>query len=254
VITLPRWDKKANFKYYLLSFLTLLFSWEVLALLLRNPALPPPLLALQQFVKILPATLWKHILISTYRVLISLGLGLILAVPLGLFLSRKENLDRFLAPLVYLLYPVPKIALLPVIIAIFNIGEISKIFTITLVIFFQIFVTTRDAARKVSQYSIYSVLSLGASMKDIYRHVIIPSCLPDIFTAIRISLGTAIAVLFFAESFATLQGLGYFIMEAWSRFYYPDVFAGILGISILGFCLFLLVDLVQRFVCPWLFI
>jgi len=254
VTMLPSWDRKAYLKYYLLSFLVLLFLWEALALLVKNPALPPPLLALQQFVKIFPKTLWQHVLISTYRVLISLGLGLIFAVPLGLLLSRKEKLDRFLAPFIYLLYPVPKIALLPVIIAIFNIGEVSKIFTITLVIFFQILVTTRDAARRVPQYSIYSVLSLGASMKDIYRHVIIPACLPDIFTAVRISLGTAIAVLFFAESFATLRGLGYFIMEAWSRFHYPDVFAGILGISILGFCLFLLVDLVQRLVCPWLFI
>jgi len=141
-----------------------------------------------------------------------------------------------------------------VIFAIFKLGDTSKIFLITLIIFFQILMTARDAAVKVPPNSIISVQSLGANTADIYLHVIIPACLPDIFTAIRISLGTAISVLFFAESFATMQGLGYFIFDAWSRINYPEMFAGILAISLVGLFLFLVTDFLQRILCPWLYV
>lgn len=192
-------------------------------------------------------------MISTYRVLTSILVGLALAVPLGLYIGRNTNIDKWLSPQLYLIYPIPKIALLPVIFAIFKIGDLSKIVLIVLIIFFQILITTRDAAKNIPENSILSVLSLGATPREIYSHVIIPSCLPEIFTAIRISLGTAISVLFFTESFATVEGLGYFIFEAWSRVNYPEMFAGIIAISLQGFVLFLLVDYLQRLICPWLY-
>lgn len=249
-------NNRSSKKYlnYFLAVLVLLLGWEIFALLLRNPALPRPLPALVTFIHVFPEGLWRHFLISTYRVLVSLLLGLTIAVPLGLYIGRNSKLDHWLAPQLYLLYPIPKIALLPVVFAIFKIGDLSKIILIVLIIFFQILVTSRDAAQKIPTNTILSVLSLGATTKDVYRHVIIPGCLPEIFTAVRISLGTAISVLFFAESFATLEGLGYFIFDAWSRVNYPEMFAGIIAISLQGFILFLLVDLIQRFVCPWLYV
>lgn len=239
---------------YLLAILALFVGWEILSLLLRSPALPDPVSALRDFIKVFPRELWQHFLVSSYRVFFSLFLGIFLAVPVGIYLGREERIDRYLAPHIYLLYPIPKIALLPVIFVIFKIGDTSKIFLITLIIFFQILVTARDAARKVPQASVTSVLSLGARPLDIYRHVIIPACLPDIFTAVRISLGTAISALFFAESFATSQGLGYFIFDAWSRINYPEMFAGIMAMSLLGFLLFLAVDLLQHLLCPWQYV
>lgn len=239
---------------YVLAVLLFFIGWDILAHILSNPALPKPLPAITQFFTIFPHTLWKHFLSSSYRVLTSLLIGILLAAPLGLFIGLSERIDRFFAPFIYLLYPIPKIALLPVIFIIFKIGDASKIFLITLIIFFQILVTSRDAAKKVPSASIISVLSLGANRWEIYKHVVIPACLPEIFTAIRISLGTAISVLFFAESFATFQGLGYFIFETWSRISYQEMFAGILALSLLGALLFLLVDILQRLLCPWLYV
>jgi ABC-type nitrate/sulfonate/bicarbonate transport system permease component len=238
---------------YITAVLFLFVFWDILALLLRNPALPRPIPALASFVQIFPQNLWRHFLVSTYRVLVSLFVGLALAVPLGLYLGREPKLDKWLSPQLYLTYPIPKIALLPVIFAIFNIGDLSKIILIVLIIFFQIIVTVRDAAQNIPANSVLSVLSLGATPAEIYRHVIIPGCLPEIFTAVRISLGTAISILFFAESFATFDGLGYFIFEAWSRVNYPEMFAGIIAISLQGFILFLILDLLQRRICPWLY-
>ena len=221
---------------------------------MRNPALPDPYSALSTFCRVFPSTLWLHFLVSAYRVFASLLLSLLIAAPLGIFLGRDNRLDRYFGPLLYLLYPIPKIALLPVIIVIFGLGDASKIFTITLVLFFQILVTTRDAAKKVHPNSVVSVKSLGANSWDVYWHVVIPACLPDVFTSIRISLGTAISVLFFTESFATFQGLGYYIFDAWSRIDYPEMFAGILGMSLLGLLMFILVDFLQHILCPWLYV
>ncbi|MGD0153259.1 MAG: ABC transporter permease [Thermacetogeniaceae bacterium] len=247
-------DRRGAYQGYFLAVLGLLICWELLSLILNNPALPNPYAALATFVWVFPTTLWMHFLVSAYRVVVSLVLGTLIAVPLGVYLGREDRLDRYFAPILYLLYPIPKIALLPVIIVIFSLGDVSKIFIITLILFFQILVTTRDAAKKVHPHSIVSIRSLGARPRDIYWHVVLPACLPDIFTSIRISLGTAIAVLFFTESFATFQGLGYYIFEAWSRIAYPEMFAGILGMSLLGLLLFLLVDFLQRLCCPWLYV
>jgi NitT/TauT family transport system permease protein len=120
-----------------------------------------------------------------------------------------------------------------------------------MILFFQILVTARDAARNVSDYYILSLRSLGAGEWDVYRHVIFPASLPKILTAMRISIGTAIAVLFFAESFATNQGLGYFILDSWSRADYNSLYSGIITMALLGFSLYLVVEILERKFCRW---
>ncbi|HCG98619.1 MAG TPA: ABC transporter permease, partial [Actinobacteria bacterium] len=86
---------------------------------------------------------------------------------------------------------------------------------------------------------------------QIYKHVVYPASLPKMFTALRIASGTAIAVLFFAESFATEEGLGYFIMDAWSRFNYSDMFGGIVAMALMGLLIYELLDVVERRACAW---
>ena len=199
---------------YLLAAAVFLAGWQLLAFLAHNPALPPPGLALARFFRSWPQPLGGHFLASLARVLAGLFLSLFLAVPLGLFLGRARRFDLLAAPLVYLSYPVPKVVFLPLLMVFLGIGEASKVFLMILIIFFQVLVTTRDAARGISQQSIYSMLSLGAGAWDVYRHVILPACLPDILTATRIGLGTAVAVLFFTETVAGTSGLGYFILDA----------------------------------------
>ncbi len=184
------------------------------------------------------------------RVLYSILLAFSLAFPLGV-LSRESTFDRIFSPFLYLLYPIPHIVLLPLYILLFGIGDFARIALIATILFFQIAVTTRDAARQVSEYYVYSILSLGASKFDVYRHVIIPAAMPKIITAIRISVGTAVAVLFFAESFATTSGLGYLIMDSWSRADYEMMYAAIVSMALLGFSLYLVLDVVEKWVCRW---
>lgn len=236
---------------YLLAAAIFLLGWQALAWLVDNPALPGPLPALAAFVRQWPGALSRHFLVSLWRVLASLVISLALAVPLGLYLGRQERLDSLLAPLVYLTYPIPKVVFLPLVMVLAGIGEAAKLTIMVLIIFFQVLVTTRDAARGVSRQSVFSLLSLGAGPWGVYRHVVIPACLPDILTATRISLGTAVAVLFFAETVAGNSGLGYFILDAWYRAEFGQMFAGILGMGLLGLGLYVVLDVAERRLCPW---
>uniref|UniRef100_A0A7C3RB24 ABC transporter permease n=1 Tax=Archaeoglobus fulgidus TaxID=2234 RepID=A0A7C3RB24_ARCFL len=240
---------EASYKGYLITLLSLIFLWGVASYLLKNPALPSPVEVLVLMLS--RRELLSHAAVSLLRVIYSLALALSLALPAGIF-SREKVVDVAVSPVIYLLYPIPHIVLLPLYILIFGIGDLSRVLLIATILFFQIAVTTRDAAKQVSEYYIYSILSLGASKIDIYRHVIIPAVMPKIMTALRISIGTAIAVLFFAESFATTSGLGYLIIDSWSRADYRMMYAAITTMALLGFMLYVIVENVERRVCRWL--
>jgi len=225
--------------------------WHILAVFVQNQMLPTPWQAVSEFFGIFRSTLWMHFDASTSRVVVSLLLAAAIGVPAGLVTGREEILDRFLSPVIYLIYPIPKIVFLPIIFLFFGLGDFPKVFMISLIVTFQILVTARDAAKGIPAQNVYSMISLGANRWHIYYHVIWPACLPKILTSLRISLGTAIAVLFFVESFATTEGLGYFIMDSWSRAEYSEMFAGIIGMSVLGLMLYILVDIIEAKWCRW---
>lgn len=229
----------------------LLAGWQVLAALIGSSALPGPGPALEAFGRLFSGALLPEMLVSGQRVVVSMALGTALAVPLGLVLGRSPRIDAVAAPLIFLTYPVPKIVFLPVLLVLFGIGSVPKIALITLIVFFQILVTARDAARAIPVGSVLSVRSLGAGGAQVFRHVVVPAALPDVFTALRISTGTAIAVLFFSESIAGTDGIGYYIIDAWSRIAYRDMFAGIIAMAILGVVLYELLEMAEARVCRW---
>ena len=132
-----------------------------------------------------------------------------------------------MTPFAYLLAPVPKIALLPVIMLLVGLGEASRVIVVFLVLFFQFLVAARDGARAVPEAYYLSLASLGARPRHLLRWVTWPAVLPALFTALRVGIATALAVLFFAETFGTRWGLGYFVVESWMRMAYPDLYAGV---------------------------
>ncbi len=236
---------------YVLAFLALTIFWQLLAWVLSKPVLPPPLVAIKALVEGLSGELKVHLMVSAYRILASLAWATLVAVPLGLLIGRIYHLDRLVAPLIYLVYPVPKVVFLPVVLVLMGLGDISKIFLIGLIAFFQILVATRDAARGVEKELVYSLRSLGATQVHIFRHVVFPAALPKIITSLRIALGTSIAVLFITETVATSTGIGYYLMDAWARVAYDDLFAGVLAMGLMGFGLYLLLDWLEKRICPW---
>jgi ABC-type nitrate/sulfonate/bicarbonate transport system permease component len=230
--------------------LALLAGWWLLALAVNQPALPRPSAALVTFAADWSA-IWPQILVSAGRVLVAMAIGTLLAVPIGLTLGRSSRADAVAAPLIFLTYPVPKVVFLPVLYVLLGLGNLAKITLIALIVFFQILVTARDAAKAVPEQSVLSIRSLGASRLDVYRHVIAPASMSDIFTALRIGTGTAIAVLFLAETIAGSDGIGYYIGDAWGRIDYPSMFAGILGMALLGVVLYEGLDALESWVMRW---
>lgn len=235
---------------YLAAVLVLLATWGLLSWAVDSPALPGPVTALTEFARLLPE-LWPQALISLWRVVSAMVVGTVLAVPLGLAMGRLPRADAVLAPLVFLTYPIPKVVFLPVLLVLLGLGDLSKIALISLIVFFQILVTARDAAKAVPEGAVLSVRSLGARGWSVARHVVVPAALPEIFTALRIGTGTAVAVLFLAESIAGTSGLGWFIVDAWGRIDYPAMFAGIIAMALLGVVLYEALDSVESWATRW---
>jgi NitT/TauT family transport system permease protein len=237
----------------LLATAGLLVAWQLASMIINKPVLPPPWEVLHAFVVELPQGLGRHTLVSAWRVVASILVAVAAALPAGLALGLSPTANRLASPVIYLLYPIPKIVLLPVILLLLGIGNLSKIFIIALILFFQMLVVVRDQAANLRPELIASVRSLGAGRRAVFRFVYLPACLPAVLTSLRVSIGTAIAVLFFAESFATNSGLGYYIIvETWGRLAYPEMYAGVVAMSLLGLALYILVDRLQWRLCPWL--
>ena len=236
----------------LLTVALLLLVWEIIARLLQVSVLPPASEVLLVFFQELPGDLGRHLLSSTGRTLVSIALAVTLATPLGLALGQSKKLSGLLSPLIYILYPIPKLVFLPIVLLFLGVGNVSKIFLIALILWFQVLVVVRDEASAIRPELVHSVRSLGGGRRALFRFVYLPACLPAVLTAIRVSIGTAIAVLFFAESFATTSGLGYYIIvDTWGRLDYAAMYAGVVAMSLLGVVLFFTVDRLERRLCPW---
>jgi NitT/TauT family transport system permease protein len=232
--------------------LLLLLIWQFGSMALGKAFLPGPVASFAVFFSLLAnGTLLPHFAISAVRLLVSIAIALILAVPVGFGLGRSPGMDRYLGPLVYILYPLPKAVFLPVIVVLLGIGNAPKILLITLVIFFQIVIVARDAARSIPKALADTMLSLNGSRWQTFRYLILPYCLPGILTSLRITLGSAIAVLFFAETFASFDGMGYFILNSMETREYPSMYAGIIALAVLGVICYAAVDFAERKLCRW---
>lgn len=224
-----------------------LLLWQGMAWVISRPILPAPATVLPVFFSLLPGELGLHLLASTGRVVAAVLLAAVTAAPLGLALGQMPLLDRLFNPLIAIVYPIPKIVLLPVIYVLFGITNISKIFLIALILFFQILVVVRDEAAQLRPELIFSVRSLGAGRRALFRYVYLPASLPATLTALRVTTGTAIAVLFIAEQSLTRYGLGYYIVvETYQVLRYPEMYAGILAMSLLGLFLYTFLDWLER--------
>ena len=237
---------------YFFTLLILVVLWHGASLLLGSNLLPGPQPVFARMgQEIGQRIFWAHLQASTWRIGGGLFFASLIAIPSGLILGSSQRLDRLFAPLIYLSYPIPKIVLMPIILLLFGLGETSKIVLIGIIIFFQLLITTRDSARKISTEVIYSLKSLGGNRWHFYRHVVWPVSLPGIFTSLRIGTGTAVAVLFFVESISARRGLGLYLIDAWGRADYNAMFVGIIALSVVGIVLYEIFDILEKRICKW---
>ncbi|QJW48718.1 ABC transporter permease subunit [bacterium BFN5] len=133
----------------------------------------------------------------------------------------------------------------------FGLGESSKILMIFLIIVFQVIIAVRDGVKGIPKETYYPLYSLGAGFKDICRDILIPASMPKFLTSLRVAMATAVSVLFFTETFGTTYGMGYFIMDAWMRVNYLEMYSGIAVLSNIGLILFGTIDYIERKTCSW---
>lgn len=236
---------------FLQGFLLINLLWWIASVCLDMSVVPNPILVYKQFHKVLTDDILVHILASLKRIGIGLFLSLIIGIPIGIVMAYSKRANKILYPLIYFSYPIPKTALLPIAMLLWGMRDGSKIVIIFLIIVFQVIVSVRDSVDHIDATMYQVTKSAGANKRQIIRHVTLPAILPEILTSIRVSLGTAVSILFFVEAYGTKYGMGYYILDAWSRINYIGMYIGIIVISIVGFILFVSVDVIADKICRW---
>jgi NitT/TauT family transport system permease protein len=238
-----------------LAAIALLLVWQIVAIVVNMPILPAPLKVFSVFIEELQHGLLNHFVFSLWRVFAGMALSVLVAAPVGLAIGESKTLNRIFSPLIYLLYPIPKVVFVPVVILFLGIGDVAKITIMFLILFFQIVVLVRDQAAGLPPQLIQSLNSLGAGRRALFRFVYLPASLPAILTALRQSIGTAVAVLYITELSATKYGLGYYIYYNGSTLLdYPAMYAGVMAMSLLGLGMYFSVDWLERKLCQWKFV
>jgi len=219
--------------------LLLVVAWQVLATLGWLPAfLVSPLIVVDQFVGLLrTGELLAHARDSLYRSLAGFALGAGFGVGLGLLAGVSGRVAQFFDPLISLTYPVPKIAILPVLIVWFGIGDASKIVVIMISCFYPCFIAALYGVRATDQTWIWAAQNMGATRWQVFWKVIVPAAAPQLFTGLRVALALAFILMFSSEMIGSSNrtGLGFLILNAEAGGRFDAIFAAILAIAILGF-------------------
>lgn len=235
----------------LMGALLLNLLWYLAALLLNTPVLVNPLTVYSQIGTVWQQSMSAHLLASLLRIVIGISIALVLGFMVALSMFRYKNFGRVMDSFVYFCYPIPKLALLPIIMLLAGLGDVTKIIMIVLIIIFQIIVNLRDSLRNISKESFLVLTSLGATHAQLMRHLILPAITPEALSTLRVAIGTAISVLFVTETYGTNKGMGFFIVDAWMRISYTEMYVGIVVLGMAGFFLFLLVDGLETALCRW---
>ncbi|GAA3310436.1 ABC transporter permease [Arthrobacter ramosus] len=234
----------------IIAFLAL---WELGPTYLASPStrvfLPPLHEVLAAWGKLFESgSIQGHLAASLTRSVSGFGAALVAGVSLGLLIAWYGRLNSVLNPLLELFRNTAALALLPVFTLLLGIGEESKISIVAYAAFFPVLLNTIAGVKTVDPLLIRAAKSLGLSSLALFRKVILPSAVPTIFTGIRMAGTASILVLIAAEMVGAKAGLGYLIVNAQSSFLIPDMYAGILTVSLLGLAVnFLLVALERHF-------
>ena len=192
--------------------------------------------------------------VSLLRVIGGFLIGAAVALPLGMVIGRVQTVRDLCDPIFELARPVPALALIPLAIAWFGIGELSKLFLISYAAFFPIVINVIAGFHAVDPIHVRAARSLRASEVQIFRDVVLMSAFPYVVAGLRIGMGMAFLVLVAAELIASNAGLGYLIQEARLNFNTARIFVGIIAIGLLGYILSKTLMELERRVVPWKYV
>lgn len=217
-----------------------------------NPSLiPSPLQVARKFVELLPQRLMTDIYLSTQRVVIGVVLGTVCAVPVGFVLGWYPRVRQFVDPVINFFRALPPIALIPLVIVYFGIGELAKIVILFYASFFAAVIVMYEGISQISPIFVRVSRTLGATDGEIFRKVIVPLTVPHMLTALRVALGVAWATLVASELIAARQGLGALIQDASSFFQLDIIYVGIICIGFIALAMDLALRALARRLVSW---
>ncbi|MEO7336099.1 MAG: ABC transporter permease [Caldimonas sp.] len=232
--------------------LIVLIWYGVRASGLVSPALvPAPHEVAARFVELLRQRLLLDIFMSTQRVVIGVALGVTLSVPVGFCLGWYKGLRSFIDPVINFFRALPPIALIPLVIVYFGIGEVAKTIILFYASFFAGVIVMYEGIAQINPIYIRVARTLGASDFEIFGKVIVPLTIPHILTAVRVALGVAWATLVASELIAAQQGLGALIQNASSFFQLDIIYVGIICIGFIALAMDLALRAATRRLVDW---
>jgi taurine transport system permease protein len=261
VVTKPK--QRGTRKISVLSFLTILLVWVVLSggeglyKPIADPLfLPSPLTVIKCFFRLLNDgyqgnTLWQHFLQSLFRFSAAFIFCITIGTAVGLMMGMNKTIQALLDPPIEITRPIPKLAVLPLLIIWFGIGELPKVVIIVLTLFPMMSIGSMQAVKNVSISKIQAAKSLGANRWILFTRVILPASLPGIFTSIRVSLGVGVTMLVAAEMIATSNGIAWMALNAADFLMTEVVLVGVLILALLGYILEQVARMLEKRVVHW---
>ena len=196
-------------------------------------------------------SLWPHLIVTLQESLLGLVIGAALGVTSGFALARSPNAARVIEPFITMLNAVPRVVLAPLFLLWFGLGIWSKVALAVTLVFFVMFFNTYQGVRDADRVIIDNVRMLGASERQLVRHVLVPSALSWIFSSLQTSLGFALVGAVVGEYLGSTRGLGYVISQAEGTFDTTGVFAGMAVLSTVVVVVSASVSRVERWLLRW---
>ncbi|MFT4182510.1 MAG: ABC transporter permease [Rhizobium sp.] len=219
---------------------------------ISNLTLPRPSAVLETFVQLWQTgLLWQHLLPSLQRLFVGAALGITAGISIGVSIGLFSHVRAGLVPLVAALFPIPKIALLPLFVIWFGIDETSKYALIAFGTFTPTVVATYGAVDNVDRSLIRMGQSFGLSWWSIVRKIVLPGAFPAILSGLRVSISIAIILLVAAEMLGAQFGIGAYILEAGSLYDLEKLFTGVAILSIMGLIVNFVIGLIERRFLNW---
>ena len=236
----------------LLACLGLLAIWQVGSLALQNDSVPTALEALRA----IPAIMGDkealiNILASLRRMAIGFSIAVLLSIPLGLLMGRNRFVAAFFNPLLMVIYPVPKAALMPIIMLWIGVGDLSKTLVIFLGVSLPVIYHSFEGAKAVQEKMLWSGAAMGLSAAERMVRIVLPAALPEILTGCRTGLVLALITMVTSEMIARQSGAGNILFNALDMGQYDTVFAMIIVIGAMGICFDALFEILRARLVKW---
>jgi ABC-type nitrate/sulfonate/bicarbonate transport system permease component len=257
----PRFDRAAVERLLsVLSPILLLALWEVFAQvrIIDTRFFPAPssifavLFQMLQPSQQFPGSeLWQNLSISLVRIAVGFVIGAVPAILLGVAMGLFSPMRAIVQPLVDATFPIPKIAILPLYIMIFGIGEESKYAIIATAVFFLVLINTVAGVRNIDAIYLDVGKNFHASRAMMFTDIALPGALPMIVTGLKLGMGVALLVIVSAEFVGAKSGIGYLIWTSWQIFQVEKMYVGLMVIAVVGFATAIALNWVERAIVPW---